>query len=158
MLLWSSIVCWNKYLSRPTTDVCCSMIVRVASVRSSTVGIVCFWFLFALRGLGTSTSSFAKSFDILLKGMRLQTMQRTTQRIEWPREENDPKNDTGTQTVAENERTTQRREQGQRMREQTARERHRERHRYTIQTHDWHTSNNWQRWHHTNQSSISVYV
>ena len=30
-------------------------------------------------------------------------MQRTTQRRERPREENDPKNDTGTQAVAEND-------------------------------------------------------
>ena len=113
MLLWSSIMCWNKYLLRPTTDVCCSMIACVASMRSSTVGIVCFWFLFTLWGLGTSTSSFTKSFDILLKGMRLQTMQRMTQRRERPKEwhrytdsgrerenewqENNTENDTDTQ-------------------------------------------------------------
>ena len=47
-------------------DICCSRIARVTSLRSRTVGIICFWLLFAARGQGTSRSLLAKSFDILL--------------------------------------------------------------------------------------------
>ena len=45
------------------------MIARVTSLRSRTVSIICFWFLFAAQGQGTSMSSLARSFDILLNAM-----------------------------------------------------------------------------------------